>query len=107
MCREQANHHLYTQSGERASMSRLRIAGIVAAFALAGCGDESGVTEGTVPFKSGNVDQLNALKNQMSENMKNKTHTKKAPIEDKSGAEAKPSAGGKSAPEGKAQEKKS
>jgi hypothetical protein len=89
-------------------MSRLRIAGIVAAFALAGCGDDSGVSEGTVPFKSGNVDQLNQLKNQMVENMKNKAHMKKSPAEDsKSGTESKPSGAAKPTTEGKAQEKKS
>jgi hypothetical protein len=88
-------------------MSRLRIAGIVAAFALAGCGDDSGVSEGTVPFKSGNVDQLAPLKEQMTENMKNKAYTKRPPVEDKSGTESKPSAGGKAAADGKALEKKS
>jgi len=70
-------------------MSRLRIAGIVAALALAGCGDESGVTEGTVPFKSGNVDQLAPLKNQMTEAVKTKAYTKMPAGEGKPAAEAK------------------
>ena len=71
-------------------MSRLRIAGIVAAFALAGCGDDSGVTEGTVPFRSGNVDQLGPLKNQMIEAAKTKAYTKRPTGDGKAAAETKP-----------------
>jgi hypothetical protein len=71
-------------------MSRLRIAGIVAAFALAGCGDDSGVTEGTLPFRSGNVDQLAPLKNQMTEVVKAKAYTKRPAGEGKPASEAKP-----------------
>jgi hypothetical protein len=81
-------------------MSRLRIAGIVAAFAFLGCGDDSGVTEGTVPFKSGNVDQLAPMKNQMIEAAKAKTNTKG------SGGEAKPAPGSTKAGEAKPEEKK-
>jgi len=81
-------------------MSRLRIAGIVAAFAVAGCGDDSGVTEGTVPFKTGNVDQLAPLKNQMTEAAKAKAYTKKP------AGEGKPATAGKPAGEAKPQEKK-
>lgn len=78
-------------------MSRLRIAGIVAAFALAGCSDDSGVTEGTVPFQSGNVEQLVPLKQQMTENIKNKAYTKRQAADEKSAKESKPSAEGKAA----------
>ncbi len=85
-------------------MSRLRIAVIVAAFALAGCGDDSGVTEGTVPFKSGNVDQLATLKNQMTENLKNKVHTKRPVAEEK--PEAKAVGDSKAAADSKSEEKK-
>jgi hypothetical protein len=91
---------------ERAFMSRLRIAGIVAAFALAGCSEETGVTEGTVPFQSGNVDQLAPLKNQMIENMKNKNYMKRPPAEEKSSADSKTSGAAKSPADRKAQEKK-
>jgi len=87
-------------------MSRLRIAGIVAAFALAGCSEETGVTEGTVPFQSGNVDQLAPLKNQMIENMKNKNYMKRPPAEEKSSADSKTSGAAKSPADRKAQEKK-
>jgi hypothetical protein len=71
-------------------MSRLRIAGIVAAFALAGCNDEPGPTEGPVPFKSGNVEQLIPLKNQMIENMKTKVYAKRSPAEGTPAGEPKP-----------------
>lgn len=82
-------------------MSRLRIAGIVAALALAGCSDDSsGVTEGSVPFKSGNVEQLGPLREQMEANIKNRPYTKKQVIEEKSSKESKGSS------EGKPQEKK-
>jgi hypothetical protein len=81
-------------------MSRLRIAGIVAALALAGCGDDSGVTEGTVPFKSGNVEQVGAMRNQMIEAAKAKTYTKRPVPEGKAASESKPAA------ESKPEEKK-
>jgi hypothetical protein len=71
-------------------MSRLRIAGIVAAFALAGCSEDSGVTEGAVPFKSGNVEQLAPLKNQMTEIAKAKAYTKRPTGEGKAATESKP-----------------
>ncbi|MGO9470649.1 MAG: hypothetical protein ACLQIB_38540 [Isosphaeraceae bacterium] len=72
-------------------MSRLRFAGIVAAFALAGCGGEdSGVTEGTVPFKTGNVEQLAPLKNQMTEAAKSKAYLKRPTGESKPATEGKP-----------------
>jgi hypothetical protein len=80
-------------------MRRLRIAGFVAALALAGCGEDTGVTEGTLPFKSGNVDQLAPMKNQMNEIVKAKMHTKRAgegKAEAAPTGEAKPSAAGKS-----------
>jgi hypothetical protein len=91
---------------ERAFMSRLRIAGIVAAFALAGCSEDTGVTEGTVPFQSGNVDQLTPLKNQMIEGMKNKNYMKRPSGEEKSSADSKTSGGAKPPAERKGQEKK-
>jgi len=81
-------------------MSRLRIAGIVAAFAVAGCGDDSGVTEGTVPFKTGNVDQSAPLKNQMTEAVKAIAYTKRQ------AGEGKPVTEGKPAGEAKPEEKK-
>jgi len=87
-------------------MSRLRIAGIVAAFALAGCGDDSGVTEGTTPFKSGNVEQLAPLKKQMTENIKAKVYSKASPAEGKPATESKPATGSKPAGESKPEEKK-
>jgi hypothetical protein len=87
-------------------MSRLRIAGIVAAFALAGCSEETGgVSEGTVPFKSGNVEQLGPLKEQMTQNIKSKAYTKRSTGEDKS-KESKSSGESKPSTEGKAEEKK-
>ncbi len=76
-------------------MSRLRFAGIVAAFALAGCGDDAGVTEGTVPFKSGNVEQLAPLKNQMTEAARAKAYTKRPAGEGKPESESKPAGAAK------------
>jgi len=87
-------------------MSRLRIAGIVAAFALAGCGDDSGVTEGTIPFKSGNVDQLGPMKSQIIENAKNNVYTKKSGDEAKPAGGAKPTTETKPTVDAKPQEKK-
>jgi hypothetical protein len=88
-------------------MSRLRIAGIVAAFALAGCGDDSsGVAEGTVPFKSGNVEQLAPLKAQIIENVKSKAYTKKSLTEGAPAGEAKTTAETRPAASGKPDEKK-
>jgi hypothetical protein len=70
-------------------MTRLRIAGIIAALALAGCGDDSDVQQGPVPFKSGNVEQLAPMKNQMGEIVKSKAHTKR-PLADERPAEKQP-----------------
>jgi hypothetical protein len=64
-------------------MRRLSIAGIIAALALAGCSDDSGVQEGPLPFKSGNVEQLGQMKNQMGDILKNKAHTKRPLAEEK------------------------
>jgi len=88
-------------------MSRFRIAGIVAAFALAGCGEDAGVTEGTVPFRSGNVEQLAPLKNQMNEAVKSKAYTKRPSGEGKPATESKPAGESKPAAQGKPEEKKS
>jgi hypothetical protein len=87
-------------------MSRLRIAGIVAALGLAGCGEDSGVTEGPVPFKSGNVDQLAPLKNQMTEAVKSKAYTKRPAAESTPATESKPAAASKPTAESKPEEKK-
>jgi hypothetical protein len=87
-------------------MGRLRIAGIAAVLALAGCGEESGVTEGTVPFKTGNVEQLAPMKNRMNETVKSKAYMTKPPAEGKPAAESRPAGESKPAPSGKPEEKK-
>lgn len=56
-------------------MRRLGLGCLFLALACAGCG-EAGPTEGPVEFKSGNIDQLGPLQNQMMENMKNKNYMK-------------------------------
>jgi len=87
-------------------MSRLRFAGAVAALVIAGCGDETGVSEGPVPFKSGNVEQVIPFKDKMTEFAKNKTYTKKSAGEEKPAPEAKSSSTGKTEPAAKTEEKK-
>jgi len=56
----------------------LQAFGLVLALTAFGCGD-SGVTEGTVPFKKTDTSQFDAMKNQMIGKMKTKDYTKKAP----------------------------
>ena len=69
--------------------SRLGIAGIVLAAALAGCGD-SGVQEGTVPFKGTNTEPLNAMKNEMKKAAQAQANEQKSEADAKPGANAKP-----------------
>jgi hypothetical protein len=57
------------------------------AFGAVGCGD-SGVQEGPIEYKSGNVDGLGALRDRMAENIKQGTHKKKT-VDSKT-AESKP-----------------
>jgi len=77
-------------------MRRICLAVLTAALAAAGCG-ESGPTEGTVEFKTGNIDQIGPIQNQMMENMKTKAYLKK-------GTEAAPKAAESKAAESKAAE---
>ena len=56
--------------------SLFRAFGLVLALAAFGCG-ESGVTEGTVPFKETNTSQFDQMKNQMIGNVKSKNYAKK------------------------------
>ncbi|MGP0062185.1 MAG: hypothetical protein ACLQGP_01110 [Isosphaeraceae bacterium] len=64
------------------------IAGIVLAAALAGCSD-TGVQEGTVPFKSTNTEPLNAMKNEMKKAAQAQSNEQK-PAESKPAADSKP-----------------
>ncbi len=74
-------------------MRRFGLGCLILALASAGCG-ESGPTEGTVPFQSGNTDQLGPLQSQMQNNVKNKTYLKKTE-EPKAVKPSSPGANGK------------
>jgi len=52
------------------------VLGFVLVLTLCGCGD-SGVTEGSVPFKETNTSQFDEMKNQMMKNIKTKSYLKK------------------------------
>jgi len=68
----------------------LSLMGIVLAAGLAGCG-ETGVQEGSVPFKGTSTEPLNALTNQMKKNAQTQAYTNKPIDEDAvSPADAKP-----------------
>ncbi len=66
-------------------MRRLGLGFVLLAASVVGCG-ESGPSEGSVEFKSGNVDQIGPVTNQMMENMKNKAYLKSASAEEKAKA---------------------
>jgi hypothetical protein len=58
----------------------LQALGLLVVLTAFGCGD-SGVTEGTVPFKATDTSQFDEMKNQMIGNLKTKSYTKKqAPL---------------------------
>jgi hypothetical protein len=79
------------------------IGAVALACTLAGCG-ESAPEGGPVDFKATSSPAIEALRKQMSENMKNQAHLKSTP-ETKPAAESKPT-DSKSAPSSKAAEKK-
>jgi len=62
----------------------LGIAGIVLTTAVAGCSD-TGVQEGTVPFKGTNTESLNVMKNQMTQDIKAQEYAKKSSAGSKEG----------------------
>ena len=70
------------------------IAGIaLAALASAGCGEDPGIEQGTVPFKSTSTEPFRPLADQMKTTTQGKIHTKK------SGEDSKPAAASKGAGE--------
>jgi hypothetical protein len=66
------------------------IAGATLALVLAGCGGDTNVQEGPVEWKSGNVQQLAGLRDQMTANAKRGTYAKKQVAETKPASETKP-----------------
>jgi hypothetical protein len=55
------------------------LAGIaIVALALVGCGEDPGIQQGTVPFKSTGTEPFNALSEQMKKTTRDKLHTKKS-----------------------------
>ena len=68
------------------------IAGIaIAALALAGCGEDPGIQQGTVPFKGTPTEgALDSLKDEMQKNMRSRAYLKR---DDESGKPADASKG--------------
>jgi hypothetical protein len=84
----------------------LGIAGFaLASLALAGCGEDPGIQQGPVPFKSTNTEQFNSLTDQMKKTTQEQAHTKKseegrkATAAPKGAGEARPGAESKPATE--------
>jgi hypothetical protein len=69
--------------------SCLGIVGIVLAAAIAGCGD-TGVQEGTVPFKGTSTEQFNEMKNETQKNVKTQAYAKKLEGDAKPAGDTKP-----------------
>jgi hypothetical protein len=91
---DEPSRHLQRLTFPREKTSMLRfclgIAGAALALVLAGCGGDSDVQEGPVEWKSGNVQQLAGLRDQMTANAKRGTYAKKSVGETKPAADAKP-----------------
>jgi hypothetical protein len=68
----------------------MRTAGATLALVLAGCGEDTSVQQGPVEWKSGNVQQLAGLRDQMTANAKRGVYAKKPAAETKPGSETKP-----------------
>jgi hypothetical protein len=64
--------------GGRSMRTMLCLVGMVVALAAFGCGD-SGVDEGTVPFKATDTNQFEDMKKQMIGNVKQKSYAKVPP----------------------------
>jgi hypothetical protein len=84
------------------------IAGIaIAALALAGCGEDPGIQQGTVPFQSTSTGPFHSLSDQMKKTTRGGLHTKKSEGGGKPAAvpqgvsESQPGAGSKPAGESK------
>jgi hypothetical protein len=68
----------------------LAIAGIaLAALALAGCGEDPGVEQGTVPFTGTNTAPLDPLSSEMKKKMQDKSYVKKSDGNGEPAAESK------------------
>ncbi len=82
------------------------IAGIsLVTIALIGCGEDPGIQQGTVPFKSTSTEPFKALSDQMKRTTQEKLHTKKSevdggPAAEPEAAESRPGAVSKPAAKG-------
>ncbi len=86
----------------------LGIAGLaLASLALAGCGEDPNIEQGTVPFKSTNTEPFNSMADQMKKTTQEQAHTKKSEADRKlatasqEAGEARPGAESKPAGEPK------
>lgn len=80
----------------------LGIAGIVlAALALAGCGEDQEIQQGTVPFSGTNTQPLDGLRNDMQKKMQDKSYVKKDDEGGKTAGESKGAGAAKPAAESK------
>jgi hypothetical protein len=80
---------------------------VLGALALAGCGEDPGIQQGTVPFKGTSTEgALDSLKDEMQKNMRNRPYLKRddesgKPADASKGAgESKPAAESKPATKG-------
>jgi hypothetical protein len=77
------------------------IAGIaLGLLASAGCGEDPGVEQGTVPFKETPTESLNSLKSEMQKNMQTRAYLKRDVEANQPAAKANPAAGPQSAAKG-------